>query len=76
MKSGRWKLQNSKRAWMLWMLLPLLLQGCSLFQKTEAFTCTVGVAYKSDGTVDTDAYAVNRACLRGVQKRLDACYKE
>ena len=62
---------------MLWIGLLLLLPGCSLLNShVEPFTCAVGVAYQQDGTVDYDAYTVNRACLRGVQKRLDACYKE
>lgn len=53
------------------------LTGCTLLQsKIDPFTCAVSVAYKEDGTVDTTAYQVNRACLRGVQARLDACYKE
>ena len=66
----KWSLPSLALAWML-------LTGCTLLQsKVEPFTCTVSVAYKQDGTVDYDAYAVNRACLRGVQKRLEACYKE
>jgi hypothetical protein len=58
---------------MAWMLLT----GCTLLQgNVEPFTCAVSVAYKQDGTVDYETYAVNRDCMRGVQKRLDACYKE
>jgi hypothetical protein len=61
------------------MLLTLLLSlpACSLFQsKVDPFTCQVTPAYKTDGTVDHEGYTVNKACLRGIQKRLDACYKE
>lgn len=55
----------------------LTLPGCGLLQsKIEPFTCEVSPAYSADGTLNTDAYAVNKPCLRGVQKRLDACYKE
>ena len=55
----------------------LLLTSCSLLNsKIDPFTCDVSVAYTEDGTVDTTAYRVNRTCLRGVQARLDACYKE
>lgn len=55
----------------------MLLTGCTLLQsKVEPFTCQVTVSYKSDGSVDTEAYTVNRACLKGIQKRLEACYAE
>ena len=74
MTLGKLRMLNS---WPVWIGLMLLLPGCSLISsKVDPFTCTVSVAYKQDGTVDHDAYAVNRACLRGVQKRLEACYKE
>ncbi len=70
MRSARWSLLSLALGWML-------LTSCSLLQsKIEPFTCTVGVAYKADGTVDPDSYMVNKPCLRGVQARLDACYKE
>ena len=61
---------------MLWMLLPLL-PACSLLNsKVEPFTCTVQPAYAQTGAVDLESYRVNRTCLRGIQKRLEACYKE
>ena len=61
---------------MLLIVLPLL-PACSLFQsKIDPFTCQVTPAYKQDGTLDSDGYTVNKSCLRGIQKRLDACYKE
>lgn len=37
--------------------------------------CEAQVAYTKDGTVDTSAYQVSRACLRWMNARLDACNK-
>lgn len=70
MRLVKWSLLSLGLGW-------IGLTGCTLLQsKIEPFTCDVQVAYKEDGTVDTTAYQVNRACLRGVQARLNACYKE
>ena len=55
----------------------MLLTGCTLLQsKVEPFTCQVTVIHKADGSVDAESYTVNRACMRGIQARLEACYKE
>lgn len=55
----------------------MLLTGCNLLPKTdEPFICDVQPAYHQDGTDDTKSYRVNRPCLRGVNERLKACYKE
>lgn len=59
------------------MLACLALTSCSLINsKVEPFICEVQPAYKKDGNVDTKLYAVNRDCLKGVNARLKACYKE
>ena len=59
------------------LLIVVTTSGCSLFRSTiEPFTCTVQKSYLPDGTEDTTTYTVNKACLRGIQQRLDACYKE
>jgi len=42
----------------------------------KPFVCDVQPAYAPDGTVDTTAYRVNRDCLKGVNERLKACYRE
>ena len=72
---GRWKVPS---CWPVWMLLIVVTtSGCSLFRSTiEPFTCSVTPSYHQDGTADTDSYTVKKACLRGIQQRLDACYKE
>lgn len=76
MTSGKWNRRNSWRGW-IGLTLCLLLPGCSLISsKIEPFTCQVTPAYTPDGALDQNGYTVNKACLRGVQKRLDACYKE
>lgn len=49
--------------------------GCSPL-KPEPFVCDVQPAYTENGQDDTNSYRVNRACLRGVNERLKACYKE
>lgn len=55
----------------------LLLPGCSLLHsKVEPFSCQVTTAYQADGAVNTEGYTVNKTCLRGLQKRLNACYAE
>ena len=55
----------------------MLLTGCSLFpSKSEPFVCQVQPAYDAAGKDDTSSYRVNRACLRGVNERLRACYAE
>ena len=58
-------------------LLCSALTSCSLLQsKIDPFVCDVQPAYTEAGTVDTKMYAVNRDCLKGVNARLKACYKE
>ena len=56
----------------------MLLTSCSLLDPKvdEPFICDVQPAYTQVGADDTTAYRVNRACLRGVNARLKACYKE
>lgn len=60
------------------MLWTLLVSACSLLpaKPNEPFVCEVLPAYNKDGTDATTYYRVNRACLRGVNERLKACYKE
>lgn len=53
----------------------MLLTACSHLPD-EPFVCIVQPAYEHDGKDDTTSYRVNRACLRGVNERLKACYKE
>ena len=62
----------------LLLILPLLLGGCSLLgsSKVKPFFCPVEPAYKADGTMDKTSYNVKTDCLRGLQKRLAACYAE
>ncbi len=70
----------------------MLLTSCSLLphKPDEPFVCVLQPAYdckampRTDTNAvnlwecnpDTSAYNVNRACLRGVNERLKACYKE
>jgi hypothetical protein len=58
----------------LLLLIPLLALGCS--PKIKPFFCPVEPAYKADGTMDKTSYNVKTDCLRGLQKRLAACYAE
>jgi hypothetical protein len=55
-----------------------ILTACQLFVKSsvEPFTCEAGPAYTQAGVVDTNKYTVTRQCLRGIQRRIDACYNE
>jgi hypothetical protein len=70
---GKWKVLSLGLGWLLLMLLP----GCGLFHsKVAPFTCAVSPLYNENGTLDETAYVVTKDCLRGMQKRLDACYKE
>ncbi len=53
------------------------LTSCTTHQtKPDPFVCDVQPAYAKDGTIDTTRYNVNRDCLRGVDLRLKACYRE
>lgn len=62
---------------MSWALGWMLLTSCSLLNpKPEPFICDVQPAYDGQGKADPASYRVNRACLRGVNARLKACYKE
>ena len=55
----------------------MLSTGCTLLQgKIDPFICDVQPAYDATGKDDTNSYRVNRACLRGVNERLKACYRE
>jgi hypothetical protein len=73
MISVRWKVLSWGLLWIGLTLLP----GCSLLSsKVAPFTCAVSPLYNEDGTLDETAYVVTKECLRGMQKRLDACYKE
>ena len=58
------------------MSLGLAWIGLTACTPIEPFICDVQPAYTKTGTVDTTAYQVNRACLKGVNARLKACYKE
>lgn len=61
------------------LLILLLLQGgCSLLgaSKIKAFFCPIEVAYNADGTIDKTSYRVKTECMKGLQKRLEACFKE
>jgi len=70
---ARWKVLRWGLLWIGLTLLP----GCSLFHgKVSPFTCAVSPLYNEDGTLDETVYVVTKECLRGMQKRLDACYKE
>ncbi len=69
--------------WRKWSVLSwiggwLLLTSCSLLphKPDEPFVCDIRPAYTETGHDDTDNYRVNRACLRGVNERLKACYRE
>lgn len=73
MTSGTLKSASLVLGWTLLTLLP----ACSLFpSKIEPFTCTVTPSYTAAGQADLNSYTVNRHCLRGIQQRLTACYKE
>lgn len=60
------------------LLLPLLLQGgCGLLDsKIKPFFCPIAPAYDATGQLDTTSYRVKTDCMKGLQKRLAACYKE
>lgn len=55
----------------------LTLAACSPTKKDriEAFFCAPEPAYTSTGSADVTSYQVKKDCLRGLQKRLAACYK-
>lgn len=61
---------------LLWMLL-IALPSCGLLNsKVEPFMCAADPLYNEDGTLDETAYVINKACYRGMQARLNACYRE
>lgn len=67
---GRWMITLSGIVW-------IGLTGCSLISpKPEPAFCEASVAYTKNGTADTLAYQVPRACLRWMNQRLAACHKE
>ena len=61
---------------MSWALAWIGLIGCSHQVKVDPFVCDVEPAYTKDGLIDPVRYNVNRSCLKGVNLRLQACYRE
>ena len=72
----RSKRMNWGLVWIGSMLLMLPACGTPKKDRIEAFICKPEQAYHQDGTLNPDRYTVDRACLRGVQQRLKACYRE
>lgn len=71
-----WKLRNY---WPVWIgLIALTLGACSSPSKkdrVEAFFCAPEPAYTATGAPDVTSYQVKKDCLRGLQKRIAACFK-
>ncbi len=63
--------------WMLLLLAMTLLSSCAWIKGSpEPRFCPVKNLLAEDGSVDQQYWAVERECLRSLQKRLDAAYGE
>lgn len=61
----------------LLIIIPLSLSACSPTKKDriDAYFCAPASAYTDTGAPDVTSYQVKKDCLRGLQKRIAACYQ-
>lgn len=70
-----WRRTSWRLAWIGLTLLTVSACSTTKKERIEAFFCAPEPAYTATGAPDTTSYQVKKDCLRGLQKRIKACYK-